>query len=82
MNADIAKMKAGGHLVGAAVEVWIDGQQTDMWGNVTRLLGNNEVEIMGPGNRRDYAALKHLVPGGYAKQQAFLAEVAAEKAAR
>lgn len=78
MNADIAKMKFGGSLVGAGVEVWMDGEPTEMWGTVTRLLGNHEVEILGPRNRREYANLKHLVPLGYAKQLAFLAESAAQ----
>lgn len=78
MNADIAKMKLSGNLVGAGVEVWIDGAPTDMWGTVERLLGNHEVEILGPRNRREYASLKHLVPLGYAKQLAFIAESAAQ----
>lgn len=77
MNADIAKMKLTGDLVGAGVEVWIDGEPTDMWGNVTRLLGNHEVEILGPYNRREYASIHNLVPGGYAKHLEFLAEQAA-----
>lgn len=78
MNADIAKMKLAGNLMGAGVEVWIDGAPTEIWGTVARLLGNHEVEILGPRNRREYAALRNLVPLGYAKQLAFLAESAAQ----
>lgn len=77
MNADIAKMKLGGFLVGAGVEFWPNGEQSDMWGVVERVVGS-EVEIRGPFNRLDRAPIAHLVPLGYAKQLAFLAESSAQ----
>lgn len=77
MNADIAKELAAGNLVGMGVEFWPNGEQSDMWGIVERVVGG-EVEIRGPFNRLDWAPIAHLVPGGYAKHLEFLAEQAAQ----
>lgn len=82
MNADIAKMKLAGKLVGQGVEFWPNGEPSDLWGKVTRMVSSTEVEIEGPFNRKDFAPIAHLVPLGYAKQLAFLADQAAERAAQ